>query len=400
MREATLYLASRFLSVLGLQVLSTAFVLTALSVGADALFLGELGLSATIASLLCTLPLGYLVDRLGRKKALLLSQPLLILFSLALAFIPNTTKPSLLICVALFALFRNFRSIAQFSIFGDVLKKMPNPEKWVNLSTLSWQVAFVLGPLLSGFLVESVHVRGAYLSAVMALVIAFLLQQPLLKLADKAPAIAPTLSGSLGELKQFFSLNKQMTMALLLDFIVVFFAGASAILPYLHGSENIPMEVSILRAALPFGVILGTLWALKKPVSTKPMHNLLMATIGFSVLHLLLAGSHHLLISIILLVGAGFFDGISLSVREVLLQVKSPPHLKGRIYSLNNFLVNASDELSEWESGFAAHYLGARPALAIGALAPIAASLYFMKREKKSPKYLEKNLSPVGNQSF
>jgi MFS family permease len=384
--DAVLYLVSRGLSVLGLQVLSTAFVLTALANGATPLFLGQLGLSATIASLFSTFPLGHIVDKIGRKWALLFSQPLLFLFAFALAFLPGAGRSSLLVFVAIFALLRNFRSIAQFSVFGDILRQTQNPEKWVNLSTLSWQIAFFIGPILAGGLVQTAGSKGAYFFAAAAIALAFLCQQPLLKRAGSAPLFASSWGNSASELKKFFSVNRRMSATLLLDFVVVFFAGASAILPYLHASQNNPLEVGLLRAGLPLGVIVGTLWVLKFPASRRPVRGLFIATMSFSLFHFLLAGSFHVYISFALLVAAGIFDGISLSVREVLLQVESPAHLKGRIYSINNFLVNASDELSEWESGFAAHLFGLRPTLAIGAVIPTAASLYFWAKFGSSEK--------------
>ncbi|MGZ3693317.1 MAG: MFS transporter [Bdellovibrionota bacterium] len=386
MTDPVLYLVSRGLSVLGLQILSTAFVLSALAGGASPLFLGQLGLSATIASLISTFPLGHIVDSLGRKRSLLLSQPLLLLFALALAFLPFQGKAPLLLFVAAFALLRNFRSIAQFSVFGDILRKTENPARWINLSTLSWQIAFFLGPLIAGYSMKFLGTRGTYLSAAISIALAFACQQPLLRRAGSAPVVAPTWGNSFADLKQYFTANRRMSAVLLLDFVVVFFAGASAILPYLHNSQNNPLEVGLLRAGLPLGVILGTLWVLKKPPTKNPARSLFIATMGFSLFHFLLAGSYHVYLSFALLVAAGFFDGLSLSVREVLLQVESPAHLKGRIYSINNLLVNASDELSEWESGFAAHQFGLRPTLLLGAVVPAIASLFFQKKFGSSEK--------------
>jgi MFS family permease len=92
MSSVILFLLSRGFSVLGLQIFSTALVLSAIRSGADPYFLGKLGLASTMASLSSTLPLGYWVDRIGRKKAWISSQILLSALALSLAVhrsIPN-----------------------------------------------------------------------------------------------------------------------------------------------------------------------------------------------------------------------------------------------------------------------------------------------------------------------
>src|SRR5205823_4469400 len=67
------------------------------------------------------------------------------------------------------------------------------------------------------------------------------------------------------------------------------------------------------------------------------------------------------------------------SIRAVLLLTESPPDLKGRVYSVNNLLVSSSDDLSEWESGLSAHFLGLHGAVAFGSAATMLASAAFLQ---------------------
>src|SRR5438309_1646077 len=89
MSDLLLALAGRGLSVLGLQILATAFVLSALERGGGPLFLGNMGLSAVLATLGSSFLLGHWVDRLGQRRAMIFSHSLLIVFTCLLALAPR-----------------------------------------------------------------------------------------------------------------------------------------------------------------------------------------------------------------------------------------------------------------------------------------------------------------------
>ena len=141
--------------------------------------------------------------------------------------------------------------------------------------------------------------------------------------------------------------------------------------------------------------MLGTILVLRKPLTGDWKKWLFIATFGFGLSHFLLSLSPLLIISYLLLIVAGLFDAVSLSVREVLLQVETPQRIKGRVYSLNNFLVNASDELSEWESGVAAYGFGLKRSLQLGAGVTMLAAGYFGVKQLKTSIPSSEAVSPA-----
>jgi hypothetical protein len=60
---------------------------------------------------------------------------------------------------------------------------------------------------------------------------------------------------------------------------------------------------------------------------------------------------------------------VSVVVRSSLLQLATPPEMRGRVSAVNWLFLGASNELGEFESGLTAHWWGAVRAVVIGGVA-------------------------------
>ncbi|MBL7543653.1 MAG: MFS transporter [Bdellovibrionaceae bacterium] len=383
------FLISRAASVFGLQILTCTFIFRLVENNIDALGLSQLGLAATIASLAFAFPLGDLVDRISKRNAILTSHMILLGLTLGLTIVNPQTFWPIIAATACLAVARNFRSISQFTVFGDLIKEKNQKDRWVNLSTLSWQMSSFLAPLLAGILGSG---QVSLIIASSCIGLSFFCQLYIVQFLTKTIHTLETSSATITShavnhsspqsLLPFLKNNFKLHASLLLDFFIVLFAGAASLLPFLHDGQNSTIDIGILKSALPAGIIFGTWIRLQKNARDRWAEKLFLATFGYGICHLFLAESPSLHLSYILLFGAGIFDAISLTVRECILQLETPAILKGRVYALNNFLVNASDELSEWESGLAAHWLGVRTAIRFSGLIAIAGAGVFLWKAK------------------
>ena len=380
------FLISRASNVFGLQILASVFIFRAVSLGSGPEGLGRLGLFATLSSVLFALPLGKMVDHLPKKTAILISHAFIFICALGVLIIDPNNMSLLLAATSILALARNFRSISQFTVFGELLGTVTERSRWINLSTLSWQIAALLSPLLAGAFGAG---RAPLAVACGCLLLSLLCQFRILKGVNPATKKSDRSNGP-KLLVPFLQTNFKLRSALLLDFVVVIFAGASSLLPFLHAGRDSAFDIGLLRSAMPAGVILGTVWSLHKNYSHSWANKLFYATVGYGCCHLLLSGSDYFFLSFLLLVGAGVFDALSLSVRECLLQLETPPELKGQIYAINNFLVTSSDELSEWESGTVAGWIGVRSAIRMsGAIGLVASGVFLSRAQVAHPPGLE-----------
>jgi MFS family permease len=71
-------------------------------------------------------------------------------------------------------------------------------------------------------------------------------------------------------------------------------------------------------------------------------------------------------VSLLALFISGAADGISMVIRQTILQIKTPDDMRGRVSSVNSMFVGSSNELGAFESGLAAKILGPVAAVVFG----------------------------------
>ena len=71
-------------------------------------------------------------------------------------------------------------------------------------------------------------------------------------------------------------------------------------------------------------------------------------------------------LSVFALFFSGVTDGISMIIRQTILQLKTPDHMRGRVASVNSMFVGSSNELGAFESGLTAKLMGTVTAVVFG----------------------------------
>ena len=67
----------------------------------------------------------------------------------------------------------------------------------------------------------------------------------------------------------------------------------------------------------------------------------------------------------------GLTDGISMIIRQTILQLKTPDEVRGRVASVNSIFIGSSNELGAFESGLTAKLMGTVPAVVFGGIMTI-----------------------------
>ena len=167
--------------------------------------------------------------------------------------------------------------------------------------------------------------------------------------------------------------SKAILGALTLDMVAVLFGGAIALLP-IYATEIIStpigMEESqvfgVLRATPAVGSLITMFVAAYIPITKNAGKKLLIAIFGFGLSIISFGLSDIFWISVISLLIYGVTDGISMVIRQTILQLKTPDHLRGRVASVNSIFVGSSNELGAFESGVTAKLLGTVTAVVVG----------------------------------
>ncbi|MGZ0015809.1 MFS transporter [Yeosuana sp. AK3] len=262
---------------------------------------------------------------------------------------------------------RSFFGPTIFSLIALMVPKKTyaNAATW---SSSTWQMASVLGPAFAGFSISWMGVHWSlciiFGLVMLSLIILFQIKKkPILN-----PKIGEPVIQSLKEGVQFVFKTKAILGVLTLDMVAVLFGGAIALLPIFAqdilkvGSEGF----GILRAAPAVGAFLTMLITAYLPISKHAGMKLLGAIFGFGISIIVFGLSSIFWISVIALFFSGVTDGVSMVIRQTILQIKTPDHMRGRVASVNSMFVGSSNELGAFESGLTAKLMGTVTAVVFG----------------------------------
>lgn len=345
----------------------------------DPLSLGFIGLAEAIPYISLALFGGHYADRKDKRTIMQISQSVILVCSLGLIALMNPenrdhlSQTSLLLTVygilAVIGFAKGFYSPAVSSMKAFLTPR----EVYSNAATWSgtfWQVGAIAGPGVAGFL----YAYLGLINTLWVVVVILAVTQGMLLLISKKPipqaAEEETVSlwQSIKEGIQFVYEQKILLYSISLDLAAVLFGGVIAILPVFAedilkvGAEGL----GILRAAPSVGAVLTIFMTAYFPPARHAWRNMLISVAGFGIATLVFAVSTHFWLSVVMLFFTGAFDAISVVIRQTILQVVPPDHMRGRVISVNSVFVSSSNEIGAFESGVLAKVMGTVPSVLLG----------------------------------
>jgi MFS family permease len=376
-REFNIFLLLRFVLVFAWSMQFIVIEWQVYTLTKDPLSLGIIGLMEIIPALSMALFAGHIVDQREKRNLFLCCIGLFSLISLGLFFLSEASimaswgQKSILYSIYGFVFFggllRAFFGPTIFSLVSLIVPKKvyPNAATW-NSST--WQMASILGPAVAGLTINWLGVHWSLCIVFVLVVISFLLGLLISKKPVLNPKIGEPIIQSLKEGVRFVFKTKAILGALSLDMIAVLFGGAVALLPVF--AQDIlkvgPEGFGVLRAAPAVGAFLTMLTTAYIPISRRAGMKLLVAVFGFGISIIVFGLSSVFWISVVALFFSGITDGVSMVIRQTILQLKTPDHMRGRVSSVNSMFVGSSNELGAFESGLTAKLMGTVTAVVFG----------------------------------
>ena len=366
-RDFVLFWLSRFVAVLGVQVQGVALgwhiyevARRSMDVKHAALIVSLIGLVSFIPVLLLALPAGEMADRHDRRRILLrcyLAEITVAVGLAAVTFMGWASIPVLLGAAFLFGAARSFFSPASTAL-GPMLVPRALLPRAIAWQSLAWQTASIGGPALGGILVALSPTLSYGVAAalyVTAGVCIFLIR------GNAQPQVQP---GSRWDLMKeglaYVWNNKIVFGAISLDLFAVILGGATLLLPVfakdvLHvGAQGF----GILRAGPAIGAAVVAFWLASNPIR-KNAGIIMFTAVGlFGIGTLIFGLSQIMWISMGGLILLGAADMVSVNIRQTLVQLATPDHMRGRVGTVSSLFIGASNELGEFESGLVARFLG------------------------------------------
>lgn len=374
-RDFRLFFMGRVLLFMGFQMQSVAIGWELYDRTGSALVLGTVGLMQFLPILLLTLFSGHLADRRDRKSIVLTMNLLLALCSLGLASLSFVKGPIPLFygCLLVTGIARAFNKPAGDALMWQLIptSAYTNAATW---SSTSFQLASVLGPALGGLVIAlQGKATGVYVLAAIASLLCFIfiaLVKPSQTVYSKSPLSLAALFAGV----RFVWQNQVVLAAITLDLFAVLLGGATALLPIfakdiLHVG---PAQLGWMQAAPAIGALLMAVVLAHLSPFRRAGRMLLGSVFGFGLVTIIFGLSRWLWLSLLMLVLLGALDNISVVIRQTLVQIRTPDHLRGRVSAINSIFITTSNELGSFESGIAAALFGPVIAVVGGGIGTIA----------------------------
>jgi len=165
--------------------------------------------------------------------------------------------------------------------------------------------------------------------------------------------------------------------AVSLDLFAVLLGGATALLP-IFAKEILHVGATglgLLRCAPAIGALGVSLLLARQSFAGGVGWKLLASVAVYGISIMVFGFSTSFLLSMAALAVAGGADMVSVVVRQTLVQLETPDHMRGRVAAVTTIFVGASNQLGEFESGFTAAALGPVGSVALGGLGAVFVSV-------------------------
>ena len=384
-RDFRLLWVGRVAAVLGIQIQSSALLWQGYEIARRdhpieeaSLYLGLVGLCQFLPLLALTLPAGALADRRDRKHTVTLS--VMVEGGCALAFLFMALHGSpplwgLLAVAAVFGAARAFLAPASQAFLPMVVGRRALPPA-IAAQSIAFQTGAIAGPALGGVIV-GFSVPGAYGVALVMFAIGFA-SLVLIRTSGK-PAPSPTHVSPVDQVKEGLAYvwnTKIVLGAISLDLIVVLLAGVALLTPIfaadiLHVGA---VGFGLLRASFGAGALLVALYLSRFPIVQHAGRWMFVSVAVFGVCTLTFGLSTSVWLSGAVLFLGGAADMISVNIRQTLIQLATPDHMRGRVSSVSMLFIGASNELGEAYSGVAVRFLGPIGAAVYGGIGALTAT--------------------------
>jgi MFS family permease len=379
-RDFRLYQTARLLVILGAEAQSIAVAWQVYQITHSALDLGLTGLALFAPGLFFMLAAGHVADRYDRRLIIMVCYATQALCTGALLrFALHPTQHVLPIYAVLLGvgMGRAFSGPASSALLPSLVPRhhFVNAVTW---GSIVFQIANIAGPSVGGLLftlpltgvLERWHGAAAVYAFTLATLLAFLvlvgsMRTPPARVVKNAFNLETMLAGF-----KYVWQAKLLLGSISLDLFAVLLGGATALLPIyatdiLHAG---PRGLGLLRAMPSLGALMVSLIMTVRPIKHNAGKLMLFCVAVYGVTTVIFGLSRTMWISLLALVIVGASDMVSVVIRASILQLATPPEMRGRVSAVNWLFVGASNEFGGFESGVTAQWWGAVRAVVVGGI--------------------------------
>ncbi|MEN3329543.1 MAG: hypothetical protein V7638_4350 [Acidobacteriota bacterium] len=341
----------------------------------SAFALGLVGLFRGVPIIVCSLAGGVVADAFDRKRAMIVTQSVMLLTAALLSAATLAGLKSvwpIYILSAFSAAAQAFDTPARQALMPTLVPEEDFPNA-VSLGIIVFNIAIIVGPAIAGFILAETGpaiIYGFNALSFLAVIAAVIAMRTSGK-PDLQRGRREALSfGALKEGLRFVWQTPIIVQTMTLDFAATFFASATLLLP-IFAQERLHVGArgyGFLAAAPAIGSVLTAL-VMARIGSFQKQGRLVVASVAvFGVATAGFGVSTVYWLSLLMLAITGAADTVSTVLRQTIRQLVTPNHLRGRMTSINMMFFMGGPQLGELEAGSLAALIGAPLSVVVGGL--------------------------------
>jgi MFS family permease len=383
-RDFRFYSAARVLGIMGAEAQAVGVAWQVYQITHSALALGYTGLVLFLPGLFFVLPAGHVADRYDRRAVLISCYVLQAVATGLLLWLSLHGLRNIWVVYGILAVIGTGRCFSGPAASALVPTLVPK-ENFVNAITWGatvYQISNATGPMVGGilFTIALGKIFGGRFAAfngaplvycfTLAMQMCFIAFMSRVKPRGAGTKKGFTLDTMLAGLRYVAS-TRLLLGSISLDLFAVLLGGATSLMPIfasdiLHSGAD---GLGLLRAMPSLGALGVSLTLLLLPIKRRAGRTMLTCVGIFGAATVVFGLSRNIWLSCVALLIIGASDMASVVVRSSILQLATPPEMRGRVSSVNWLFIGASNEFGEYESGLTAHWWGAVRAVVVGGVA-------------------------------
>jgi MFS family permease len=344
------------------------------------LALGLVGLVRVVPIVAFSLFSGVVADVLDRRRLMLVMQSTMATLAGVLALLTFrglTSVWPIYVLAALTSAAGAFDAPARQALIPNLVPRDDLPNA-LSLNTIVFQFASVAGPSLAGLTIGVVGVQWAYTCNALSFlaVIAGLLLMRDVRASSSSGSSDISLKAAMEGLRFVFA-SPMIRSTMLLDFFATFFSSATALLPiFAQDVLNVGAHgYGLLYAAPAAGALVASLVMVRAVDVIERRGRMLLWSVGvYGAATVVFGLSRTFWLTFACLAVTGAADTVSMVFRNIVRQLETPDHLRGRMVGVNMVFFMGGPQLGELEAGLVANWWGAVVSVVSGGLGSLAAT--------------------------
>lgn len=342
-----------------------------LTVKPDPLALGGIGLARILPVIFFSIIGGTFADNFNRRNILFITQTVLALQALVLAYLTFSkliTIQYIYILTALQASVMAFDLPARQSLVPNLVPRDALPSAF-SMNSIAFNVGAIGGPLLLGFVPEGALGYAYVINSIsfLAVLLALFLMGDVPQNVNKAGGIN---LHAMWDGVRFIFKRPLISSTMLMDFIATFFASANTMLPIVaRDILNVGKTGFVwLTASEAIGSVSAGLVVSQFSKIRKQGMLFLGSVFVFGLATILFGLSTTFTLAMVALFLVGAADAVSTVIRNTIRQMQTPDHIRGRMTSVNQIFFMGGPQLGEFEAGLVAAAFGVPFAIISGGI--------------------------------